>query len=37
METPPLANEYTIKILLGGIKRPVVEDVIVIAVLKSLL
>ena len=36
MEAPPLANEYTIKILLGGITNPVVAEVIFIATPKPL-
>src|SRR5690606_40410133 len=36
METPPLAREYTIKMLEGGIIKPVVEDVILTAAPSSL-
>ena len=36
MDAPPLANEYTIRILLGGITSPVVAEVIFIATLKPL-
>ncbi len=35
IETPPLANEYTIRMLLGGMIRPVADPVMVTATLYS--
>ncbi len=35
IETPPLAREYTIRTLLGGIRRPVADPVMVTATLYS--
>ena len=36
MDTPPLAREYTINTLLGGMINPIVEDVIFTAAPNSL-